>query len=289
MFQLWHFEKKQIVYFPVLEAGRARNTVHLLQYRAFIGRNRRLDRGAERSNSLGKRLRLQIKRRCVTRWHMSRRRAICLVRVECDFLVFNASVGAIEDRFQFGQISSGEKPWAIVRRRQCEWSRGDHFNLVMLVLKLFMLRARIFFQEGRSPFTDPSVRVFGASPEAEAACKFRIVTIDRSQREKGIFWTELFEIQQSLRSHVFLWDFRQRLAKKILHGWFAGEQIKIGMMPLIARSVEVRQVRQKNRFAWKKHADRPARSFLRNAPGVPDNDCDGRAGDHKERDSSHEK
>jgi len=118
--------------------------------------------------------------------------------------------------------------------------------------------------------------------ETEAACKFRIVIIDRSQREKGISWTELFEIPQSLRSRIFFRKFRERLAKKILHGWFAGEQIKIGMMPLIARPVEVRQVRQKNRFAWKKHTDGRARSFLRNAPSVPDGDCGDRAGDYEE-------
>ena len=142
----------------------------------------------------------------------------------------------------------------------------------MFVLKLFTLRGRIFLQEGRSPFTDHSLRFFGPPPEAEAACKFRIVIIDRSQREKGISWTELLEIPQGLRSRIFFWEFRQRLAKKILHGWFAGEKIKIGMMPLIARPPEVRHVHQKNRLAWKKHTDGRARSFLRNAPGVPDGD-----------------
>src|SRR5438874_7634533 len=123
----------------------------------------------------------------------------------------------------------------------------------MFVLKLFTLRGRIFLEEVRSPFADHSLRVFGVPLETEAACKFRIVIIDRSQREKGISWTELFEIPQSLRSRIFFREFRQRLVKKILHGWFAGEQIKIGMMPVIARPPEVRHVHQENRLAWKKH------------------------------------
>src|SRR5438105_14757590 len=125
----------------------------------------------------------------------------------------------------------------------------------MFVLKLFTLRARIFLQEGRSPFTDHSLRVFGAPPEAEAACKFRIVIIDRSQREEGIFWGELFEIPHSLRSRIFFREFRQRLAKKILHGWFAGAQIKIGMMPSIARPAEIWHVTEKHRLTWNDHSD----------------------------------
>jgi len=93
----------------------------------------------------------------------------------------------------------------------------------MFVWKLFTLRAQIFLQEVRSPFADHSLRVLGTPLETEAACKFRIVIIHRSQREKGISWTELFEIQQSSRGRIFFREFRQRLAKKILHGWFAGE------------------------------------------------------------------
>jgi hypothetical protein len=60
-------------------------------------------------------------------------------------------------------------------------------------------------------------------------------------------------------------------------------------MPLIARPVEVWQVCQKNRLAWKKHADRPARRFLGDAPGVPDSPCGGHAGNYQEQNSSHEK
>src|SRR5712692_9167639 len=59
------------------------------------------------------------------------------------------------------------------------------------------------------------------------------------------------------------------------------------MMPLIARLIEIRHVRQKNCFARQKHGHVRARSFLGKIPDVPAAERGDGAYDHEEQNSFH--
>ncbi len=70
---------------------------------------------------------------------------------------------------------------------------------------------------------------------------------------------------------------------------FAVEQTNVGVVKLIARSIEVWHVGQENCFAREKRTHRGARSLLGNAPDVPDGEGSDGDGDCETYSSSHEK
>src|SRR5438132_14205700 len=140
----------------------------------------------------------------------------------------------------------------VVSRRQSERRRGDRFDLALLVSGFFTLRVRILLEQFFSPFADDCLRRILATPITKTADEYRIVIVDRSQREKGIFRVELFDLLQGLRSRVSFRKLSQRFSQKVLHCSFMAELVNVGVMPLIASSLEVRDVRKENRWAWKK-------------------------------------
>src|SRR6266568_3641588 len=99
-------------------------------------------------------------------------------------------------------MGSGEKPGAIVCRRECKRSRSDQLDFVTFILKLLAFRVRIFFQELRPPFADYSLRLGDAPLETEAAHNFWVVIVDRCERDKSILRIKLLDFPQRLRGPV---------------------------------------------------------------------------------------
>ena len=147
---------------------------------------------------------------------------------------------------------------------------------------------RILLEQFFSPFADDCLRRILATPITKTADEYRIVIVDRSQREKGIFRVELFDLLQGLRSRVSFRKLSQRLSQEILHRGFVPELVNVGVMPLIASSLEVRDMRKENRLAREKHTHGRRRSFFINAQAIPHRQGRERARDHQNENSSHE-
>src|SRR5439155_22078581 len=96
LLQLRHPQKKQIVYFAVLEARHPRNSSHFFQHSSLVCRCRRLDRSPQGSKAFGKCLRLQVEEHRVIRWPARDCRAISFVVVECLLWIPGTTVSAVE-------------------------------------------------------------------------------------------------------------------------------------------------------------------------------------------------
>jgi hypothetical protein len=145
---------------------------------------------------------------------------------------------------------------------------------VALVLQLLAFRSRSLFQIGRAPSTDDSLSVFLAATKTEPPNKSWIVVIHGGECDESVLRVELFDLPQRLSLESFRgWKIAQRLAQKILHRRFTVELVNIAAIPVIAGSIEVRHVRQKNCFPGQKRAYRRARNLLGKSPVVPTGEC----------------
>ena len=183
---------------------------------------------------------------------MRHRGAIRFVRIERCLSIFGAPVRPVEQRFQFSEIVGKEKPVAIVAGCERKWRNHNSVDLVPFVIDRLPSRARIFFQKFRPPFANYAFRSLLASPETEAGHKSGVALVAGSQRKECILGIDLIDFLQGLRSTVSFRKPGQRLAQKILHRGFAVKLVNVGVMPLIARSVKVRHVRNENGFAREK-------------------------------------
>src|SRR5439155_26522912 len=141
---------------------------------------------------------------------------------------------------------------------------GDQLDFVALVLPLFAFRAGSLFQNCCAPSADNSLGVFLAATKTEAAHEPWVVVVYGGQGEKGVLRIELFDFLQRLSSSVCFWKVAQSRnsgTQKILYRGLAVQLINIAVMPLIAGSTKVRQMRQKNGSLRQKLAYRSTRNL----------------------------
>src|ERR1700730_4239047 len=135
---------------------------------------------------------------------------------------------------------------------------------MLLVSQLLALPRCIFFEQFRSPFAHDRLRCILTSSKPKTARKSRIVTVDGSERDKGIFGIELLDVLQRLPSRISFRKLGQRPSQEIEYRGLLVELVNIGVMPLVARSVKVRHVRDENGFAREKRTHSHVRCLFRN-------------------------
>ena len=102
-----------------------------------------------------------------------------------------------------------------------------------------------------------------------------------------MLWREQLDVAQSVRSGICFREVGQRFPQKILHGRFAVKQVHIRVVPFVSRAVQVRHMREKNRFPGQQPAYRRGRSLLRKPPDVPSGEREDRTHNDNYEDSAH--
>src|SRR6202011_3890368 len=96
-------------------------------------------------------------------------------------------------------------------------------------------------------FVDDFLGVGLAPMKTETTREMWIVIFNRRDRDKGIFQIEPLDFTRRVRCRGALRNFRERLVQEILHRRLLIELVKVGLVPLITRPVEIRKMRERDR------------------------------------------